>query len=263
MSEEEIDFGTTAHATEDEKSGSGGGRSSREIERPEPEVVEMLLTALEQKNEDIEYPVHDNTAQGLDASLSDQLKEMFDLPEDMNWASIETLFGVEVEDKYIGTVPRTSYTQYDEEALEDAGYDIEALEAISEDKDRTVAVNHPDWVDVKEVDVDSGTISTETEIEGGIDTTVKRDIQTAINGYYGAAVWDRFGDDAQVKAKVGLGSRHEDEKEQRRRMRFFVSRTDKNRDRVIRAMRDVGELTDSEYEAIQEGELEVEEALAN
>jgi len=211
----EVDDLVTGTGTQKSTSGSSRQRAPS-VEKPDESVVELLFNLVD--NEEIGYEIEvfafaeDAEADGrvISAELADELG----LPEAVETFSFEDFFGIDMSEyDYFGNPPRKR--------------DDEGNTEIPEE-----------W----------------REMTGN--GQILADAKTALNGNYVEEIQERFASDeasvedpeVMVAIRIGKANKHDDDLEQRKPAVFYIQETDTTPKRVAKARKDVGDLTESEYE---------------
>lgn len=213
---EEIDLSAAVTNEGEERSTSGRTRvRAPAIEDVDPGVAELIFELLEQATgNEFEVWAFDGAAEDDGKLVSDGIAEALGLPDDVETFSFEDFFEVDMSEyDYFGNPPRVR--------------DEDGKTEIPEE-----------W----------------KEMTGN--GAILNDAKTALNGHFAAEIQERFGsEDATVEdpevmvaIRIGKSNKHEDDYEQRQHAVFYVQETDMTPKRVAKARKDVGEITESEYE---------------
>lgn len=213
---EEIDLGqAVTNQGEESTSGGSGGVRAPVIDTVDPGVAELVFQLLEQATgNEFEVWAFDDDAESDGKVVTENIAEALGLPEDVETFSFEDFFQVDMSDyDYFGNPPR--------ERDEEGNTEIP-----------------DDW----------------KEMTGN--GAILKDAKVALNGNYAAEIQERFGSDdadednpeVMVAIRIGKASKHEDDYEQRQHAVFYIQETDMTPKRVLKARKDVEDITESEYE---------------
>lgn len=203
-------------------SGSSGSRSTKEYKPYNEGVFNLILAALQSEGEDYIWPLKTSDA----AEIPEEMREQFDLPDDVTHFAVEQFAPFEIEAEGIGTAVNVSYEQLEESVS--AGY-------LSEDE-------------LSDMDVEPGeTISWKFD---GVESTPQSDLATCLNGYYRDEIVAAFGDDAKIRVMAGKRSHPNINAAHERytNVRYYVSRSKQAPLSRERARLTVGEITQEEFE---------------
>jgi len=218
---EGLELGDAITGRGEASGGSAGARTRKpSVEEPHPGAVEILLTLLGDSSNhgEIEMWAFAQDARDDGKVIPDELQDALDLPEGMDTYSWEDLFQMDLSEyEYVGYPPRNrsgESVQYEE------GWDS-------------------------------------SNFTGDLTGDTKR----ALNGHHAADIQDRLGPDGatandpevMVAIRVGRESDHNESFEEAHRFqRFYIQNTDMSGERVLKARRDVNDITDSEYEQLSD-----------
>lgn len=219
MAEEtELSFGETASG--DARTTTGSSRSTKEYKPFNENVVDFILTALQQKGEDVTWALKTADAN----ELPDNVVEHFSLPEEVSHAAVEQFAPFDIESEGIGTPVNVTYEQLQESV--EAGYlSEEELEAMEIDEGDTVK-----W----QFD--------------GVESSPQSDLSMCLNGFYSGEITDRFGDGSKVRVMAAKRSDVSAAHERYTNVRFYVSDSAQAPLSRERARMTVGQITESEFE---------------
>jgi len=213
---EEIDLGQAVTNEGEERSSSAGSRTRKPaIEEVDPGAAELIFQLLEQATgNEFEVWAFDDDAEEDGKVVSEEIAEALGLPDELETFSFEDFFQVDMSEyDYFGNPPRKR--------------DDEGNTEIPEE-----------W----------------REMTGN--GQILADAKTALNGNYVEEIQERFASDeasvedpeVMVAIRIGKANKHDDDLEQRKHAVFYIQETDTTPKRVAKARKDVGDLTESEYE---------------
>lgn len=205
---------------------STDGNSGPSIPDVSEGVAQLVIDAIQQKGGLMEIPAFSRDAPDFQEAYADH----YDLP-DVETLSVEDLFGYDWSDyDYVGTPPVTESEELSDEELEQLTDD----EKFKSDGDLKAYVIKPDFAeDFRDADV----------LKGG--TTP---ISKAINGLFGEAVVEAFGEDSKVSVGKGKKRNHDgDAVEAMTHVAFWVSDSETAPFKRKKAANQAGRISDEEF----------------
>lgn len=210
------------------------------VETPPVATVEFLLANFDGEiDKNVEYHAFEGEGVTIE-ELEEIVPDEVTLPDVEN-LNVEELFNIEFEGDYVGSIYRTKAERFDNEDLEEAGYNPENL-------DGDEPIDSPNFRD------------SDGDMLVDIDTSTHLEIQKAINGHYAEKIWDEVEEGAKLKVGVATGV-SDNQLERRKYLKFRLSKTDNTKEQVLNDVMATGRITESEKDQILAGEKELLEVV--
>ena len=219
MSENDsIAFGDTASG--EDRDTQTTTRTTKEYAPFDESVADFLLTALEQKGQDVTFALHTEDA----PELPEETRDHFALPDDVTHAAVKQFAPFEIGAEGIGTPVNVSYEQLQESV--EAGYlSQEELDAIDVSEGETVKWQFDN-----------------------VESSPQSDLSMCLNGFYSGEITDRFGDGTKIRVMAAKRTDFPAAHERYTNVRFYVSDSSQAALSRERARLTVGQITESEFE---------------
>lgn len=260
-------FGATGKAKA--RTGGGGGSStpSVTVERPPESVLEFLMAAVRAGDGVAEYPVlASNAAQVADLIEATDNEDVIRLLDSLEGDGVETVsledfFGADLEGEgveFVGTPPllnekdRGEFSDLDDE-IQDRYQDEDIYSYGDPDNGLKAYIVEPEWLDIVR--------------EDRIDDAIINNVNYALNGHWYPEVREATEGDEPTRFKVQIGRNHNhtdedgnvDEMAKRRHVAFTFEQSETTDQRVLSAAHNVGNISEEDVEAYQDGELDLDD----
>lgn len=212
------DLGTTDDGLS--KSTSRTVQETKEYHAFDDGVVSFLIWALEQKGEDVSFPLNCDDA----AEFTDEYKQHFGIDSDIDKQCVKEMAPFGIDADYVGTAVNVTKEQL-QQSVEAGVLSQDAFDSIEFD-DNGVTKWAPD----------------------GIESTPQSDLSMMLNGFHAEEITDAFGPNAKVRVMAGKRSAFDAAHKRYTNVRFYVSTSTQAPFSRERARLTVGEITQSEFE---------------